>query len=584
MKAKPSSVSHNPNEAIEDSLLQSKTDDIESQEFKRSKKSSHTSGVSIKRQTENWEEYKITPSQQSPQSVLSETTDDILDENRSWKLSKEFEPNSEKAKNIKNQFIQEYDSLKQNLETCKKIEKEEVRDRIQVVIAGYFNFFRTKIDELESKTIKKVEESTNLDQILKTNKEFIDELETDKLDENYYQEAIKNEDIHEKDIESIRKHNSLLVTHINQINRKVKLILDICFDESMIVNTLNNLASQTMLIDQVEPDFSDNDESSKLMEKAREDIYLARLVRYSVNSSNLNKQLSTEQKNVYYYPIEDKLYWREIKDGVATSAKIMPLQLYFQNVVTMPTKEGNDVYLLGGTKESQPIEAIANCYKIDLNSKALIPIEQLPYPKYNFAAWISEDYNIIFVAGGSSGSYIAVNTCQMYVVDEKRWIGLKTLNTSRFSASIVSCPNRNLYIFSGVGNYPSYTTKNKILNSIERLDYSNLDNEWVTLSIGVPYLTTKPGVIYINKNKFLVFGGWMDTFKDDVAIIWKPPKNGWRSKKMNEDKCLEYKDAFLNNGLVLKGKDDNTFLVFGLNFAHIYHKNEKVFEILENKG
>ena len=184
----------------------------------------------------------------------------------------------------------------------------EVRDKIQVLIAGYFNFFRSKIDELESKTIKKVEESTNLDQILKTNKEFIDELETDKLDENYYQEAIKNEDIHEKDIESIRKHNSLLVTHINQINRKVKLILDICFDESMIVNTLNNLASHTMLIDQVEPDFSDNDESSKLMEKAREDIYLAKLVRYSVNSSNLNKQLSTEQKNVYYYPIEDKLY------------------------------------------------------------------------------------------------------------------------------------------------------------------------------------------------------------------------------------------------------------------------------------
>ena len=64
----------------------------------------------------------------------------------------------------------------------------------------------------------------------------------------------------------------------------------------------------------------------------------------------------------------------------------MSLQLYFQNVVTMPTKEGNDVYLLGGTKESQPIEAIANCYKIDLNSKVLIPIEQLPYPKYNFAA------------------------------------------------------------------------------------------------------------------------------------------------------------------------------------------------------
>ena len=52
----------------------------------------------------------------------------------------------------------------------------------------------------------------------------------------------------------------------------------------------------------------------------------------------------------------------------------------------MPTIEGNDVYLLGGTKESKGIEAIANCYKIDLNSKVLIPIEQLPYPKYNFAA------------------------------------------------------------------------------------------------------------------------------------------------------------------------------------------------------
>ena len=58
MERNPSNVSHNPNEAIEDSLLQTKTDDIESQEFKRSKKSSHTSGVSIKRQTENWEEYK----------------------------------------------------------------------------------------------------------------------------------------------------------------------------------------------------------------------------------------------------------------------------------------------------------------------------------------------------------------------------------------------------------------------------------------------------------------------------------------------------------------------------------------------
>ena len=592
---------HISKEAKEESKSLVQEENSETQIDHRSKNRSHGFKIKTKKQIDHREEDEICPKHNAPLIVLSQLSGEMMCEKCIYKYSKDFQPifNSTIAKDIKKQYVREYDSLQENFKKFENIETKEVRDRIQLQITKYFDSFRNKIDDLESKAVKKIQESTNLDQLIKTIDAVNNKIDTDNFGENYeetkkkiqdmsekvrYAYIVRRREMYKKDIESMRKYNTMLVTNIDSVNRLIESIFEVSLNEDRIAGVLNALASDMMLIDQAKPDFGDKDESSKSVEKAIEDFYSVTPVKHDVSRSQSDEPLLSEQMNAHYYPNADYLCCQEIEDGVVTNAKIMPLKLHLQKVITLPTKEGNDVYLLGGARDSNGTDAIANCYKVDLDSKTLISIEKLSTPKCAFAAGISIDCTTIFVAGGSAGCHKAINTCQMYKADEEKWIELKELNCPRFSASLISCPNNNLYVFSGIENNPTDPAKFITLKSIEHLDYSEVENDWETLSIKVPFKTSSPGAICINEDTFLVFGGWDQDLKDDAAIIWKDPKHGWYSDKMEKDKCLREHDSFLDNGLMLRDKTKKTCLVFGATYAHIYNENERKFETLNDKN
>ena len=576
-------------------------ENIQTQRDQRSKNRNHGFRIKTKRQIDHREDDEICPKHQAPLIVLSQLTGEMMCEKCIYKYNKDFQPifNSAIAKDIKKQYVNECDSLQQNLKAFCEIETKEVRDKIQFEISKYFDAFRNKIDILESKAVKKIQESTNLDQLIKTIDKVNEKLDIDNLSEKYYEETKKSiEDMSEKvryayivrrretynkDIDIMKKYNAMLVTNIDCVNQLIESIFEVSLNEDRIADVLNSLASDMMLIDQAKPDFVEKEESLESVGKAIEDFYSVTPVKHNVNKSQSEEPLLSEQMSVHYYPHADYLCCQKIVDGVVTNAKIMPLKLHLQKVITMPTIKGNDVYLLGGAKDSSGTNAIANCYKVELDSKTLTPIEKLSNPKCAFAAGISIDCTTIFVAGGSGGCHKAVNTCHMYKVNEQKWIELTQLNCPRFSASLISCPNNNLYVFSGIQNDPTDPSKFITLKSIEHLDYTKVENDWETLSIKVPYKTSSPGAISMDESMFIVFGGWDQELKDDAAIIWKDPKFGWYAEKMDKEKSLKKYDSFLDNGLMFRDKINKTCLVFGATYAHIYKEKEGKFETLDVK-
>lgn len=70
------------------------------------------------------------------------------------------------AKQIKRRFDSEFNTFEKLCEELMTINQTEVRNRIQESVTLFFDSLRAKCDELEEKTVAKIENSTNLNELV----------------------------------------------------------------------------------------------------------------------------------------------------------------------------------------------------------------------------------------------------------------------------------------------------------------------------------------------------------------------------------------------------------------------------------
>ena len=232
------------------------------------------------------------------------------------------------------------------------------------------------------------------------------------------------------------------------------------------------------------------------------------------------------------------------------------------------------------TKIQIPVNLWQIAFRILHDINDLEPIEKLWIPKSDFAAGISENWLLIFVAGGITEDYSPTNTCEIYDTIKSKWIRLRNLKYPRIWASIIACPEWNLYVFGGVENDLIRLDKYKALTSIEHLNYSDPSNEWEVLDIELPFQTSNSGIFHIEEQqRFIIFGG-LDKKLNKVASIWKDPIFGWCIENLNDAK-MQQPDSFESNGVMLRDDNKKTRLVFGREFVHIYDEGLKSFTLFQ---
>ena len=253
------------------------------------------------------------------------------------------------------------------------INKAEITGKIQRTIAEFFEIFRKKIDELESKAVSKINQSNCLTELIKNvdgMHEYINEKRIiEKYDSHKDQLKSKIKDLRYTYICRRRKEYDDIVTDLKEDSRKmstcikdVKEYIDsICnvkMDEIRIENILSKLASECILIDKQNPNFGeiilppsqDEDDEEEYEEKI--------LNSQRETSSQNTEEYMSDQMNSFYYIREGQLCRKEIDEDKIYDEAIMTLKLHLQKVITVPFGTENRVYLIGGSKDDLGTEAV----------------------------------------------------------------------------------------------------------------------------------------------------------------------------------------------------------------------------------
>lgn len=365
----------------------------------------------------------------------------------------------------------------------------------------------------------------------------------------------------------------------------ITAIYDCDNNEVKVQNTLNDIVSSLITIDERHPDFSDltdterKKKSKSAVEESKED---SELVKHEINfsaSEHKDGNWKAEEMTEVYFNEENALLKRELDGNKIVETKIMDLKLCLQKVMTAPSGRHNRVFLMGGAKDPEGKQAIHNCFEVNLNKKTLTTVDKLSTPKLSFAAALSPDAKNIYIAGGSTGENKATNECEVFNVSKKKWKGLPALNQPRFSASLVVCENTDIYCFGGVDNDPRDPTKFLTLRSIEALSISEESKEWEVLKIALPYKTSSPGAISLGHRAFVVFGGWSKDYLNSSVIV-RTLENG-NDYATDEAGDMVKPDSFVANGLVSRNAETRETIIIGKFHVHQYNENEKTFKLIE---
>lgn len=362
------------------------------------------------------------------------------------------------AKQIKRVFDSEYCTFEKLCSELMSINQSEVRNRIQESVCLFFDYIRAKCDELEERTVAKIENSKNLAElvsILDTTHSYMEEncvaekydSERTKLDvkisEVRYTYICQRKKEYDDTIKGIESDNRRLSDAIDKAKRMINSIFDIDKDENKITKTLNELVSGLMSVDQKHPDFNEVVESERQIVKKKkaeeveaEPEQIKEEINFSISEHKEGNWAAEEMKEIYVNS-DNKLFKRELQGSKIVETEIMKLKLFLQKIVTVPSENGSRVFLMGGAKDPEGKQAISNCYEVNLGKKTMNAIDKLPTSKLSFAASLSPDANNIYVAGGSKGENMATNECEVFDLTKKKWTKLPSLNQPRFSASLI---------------------------------------------------------------------------------------------------------------------------------------------------
>lgn len=205
-------------------------------------------------------------------------------------------------------------------------------------------------------------------------------------------------------------------------------------------------------------------------------------------------------------------------------------------------------------------------------------VDKLASAKLSFAAALSPDAKSIYIAGGSTGQNKSTNEVEMFDVSTRKWSRLPDLNQPRFSASLISCENEDLYCFGGVDNDPKDPTKFFTVKTIETLDLIDESATWEILKLQLPYKTSSPGAISLGHKSFVVFGGWNKVTMKSSYVIRVSDGDEYVSEDCGD---MSVEDTFVFNGLVSRNEDTKESIIFGIEHAHVFNENDRTFSVIE---
>jgi ribosomal protein S17E len=503
------------------------------------------------------------------------------------------------TKQIKKAFDTEYSTFEKLCEELMSIKQNEVRNRIQESVTLYFDSIRDKIDELEEKTVAKIENSKNLNDLVGILEETHGYMEQNCVAEKYDSERTKldfkvsevrytyvsqRKQHYDETISEIERDNKKLADAVERASKMINAVYNCDRDEDKLQNTLNELISGMITIDEKHPDYNDNEGTERHDSKKKslvqvEDINNIKQQELNFSQSEHKENWKAEEMKEGYFNKENTLCKREIDGNNVTESEVMGLKLHLQKVITVPSARSTRVFLMGGAKDSEGKQAINYCYEVNVSRKTMSPCDKLTTPKLSFAAAISPDAKNIYIAGGSTGENNSTNECEVFNTSRKKWSSLPALNQPRFSASLIVCENQDIYCFGGVDNDAQDPTKFSTLRSIETLNLSEEAKEWEVLKLSLPYKTSSPGAISLGHRAFIVFGGWNKTTLNNSVIV--------RSLENSDDYATEEagvmakEDTFVSNGLVSRNSETRETIIFGTSHVHQFNEGTKTFSIIE---
>jgi ribosomal protein S17E len=502
------------------------------------------------------------------------------------------------AKQVKKRFDSEYNTFEKLCEELLSINQTEVRNRIQESVTLYFDGIRSKIDELEEKTVAKIENSKNLNELVGILEETHDYMEKNCVAEKYDSERTKldvkvsevrytyvcqRKQHYDGVIEEIENDNKKLADAVEKARRMIMAIYDCQNDDVKVQNTLNEMVAGMMTIDEKHPDFTnlEGTERHHSKKQSKTQAEEAENIKHEINfsaSEHKEGNWRAEEMSEGYFNKENNLCKREIDGNNVTETEIMKLRLHLQKVIAVPTARSMKVFLMGGAKDSDGRQAINNCYEVNTSKKSMTACDKLANPKLSFAAAVSPDAKNIYIAGGSTGENRSTNECEVFNVSKKKWSALPALNQPRFSASLIVCENNDVYCFGGVDNDPKDPTKFSTLKSIETLNIAEESKEWETLKLTLPYKTSSPGAISLGHRAFVVFGGWNKQTLNNAVIVRALENSDEYATEEAGNMARE--DTFVSNGLVSRNAETKEVIVFGTSYVHQFNENTKTFSLI----
>ena len=501
------------------------------------------------------------------------------------------------AKQVKKRFDSEFGTFEKLCDELMSINQAEVRNRIQESVTLFFDSLRAKCDELEEKTVAKIESSKNLNELVAVLDETHNYMEENMVAEKYDKERtqldLKISEIRytyvcqrkqhfDQIIGEIESDNKKLADAVERARRMIVSIFDCNQDDEKIQKTLNELVSGLLTIDDKHPDY-DEIISSERFQKGETIIpadddneeMVKQEIAFSPSEHKEGNWKAESMKEAFFNK-ENTLWKRELEGGEVVESEIMKLKLHLQKVITVPAARGSRVFLFGGAKDSEGKQAIHNCYEVNVKKKTMTAVDKLTTPKLSFAAALSPDTKNIYIAGGSTGENKATNECEVFDVAKKKWSALPVLNQPRFSASLIICENTDIYCFGGVDNDPKDPTKFSTLKSIETLSLAEEGKEWEVLKLSLPYKTSSPGAISLGHRAFVVFGGWNKvTLKQSVIVRAVEGSDEYATEESGD---LAQDDTFVSNGLVARNPEERTTIIFGTSYVHSFNERSKTFD------
>jgi hypothetical protein len=187
-------------------------------------------------------------------------------------------------------------------------------------------------------------------------------------------------------------------------------------------------------------------------------------------------------------------------------AKASPAPLHMSKCAQMPDQS---CYVIGGAKDQQQQDTVntVTLHQIKQGRVETREVKGMLQSRSCFGLTVDVTNKRIFVAGGQT-SGVTTNRCEVYFCQEDRWQALPALNEDRGASSMTLLGGRWLYCVGGYKANPS-NGDSQLLNTIECLDLSRVQDGWSLLQNTLPQQICDVGLCPLSMNEAMIFGGWV---------------------------------------------------------------------------